>query len=413
MNTEAINFKEIFNSLSIALDFTYSGLSGHHRRVAYMALRLAKKMRLPDDVIKNIYISSIIHDIGAISLHEKTLLSHLEVEDPYTHSEKGCRMVEGINMLSPAGYIIKCHHDAWKGRNPSGLSGNGIPLESRIINAVDRLDILLDRNTYSILDQADAILERLKDISGKIIDPDIFAELRDLASSEGFWFDLDYEFLPELLDRQLAGYEFHIDSSLVHDISSLFAKVIDSKSRFTHRHSRMVAAAASELARISGFGPGETQKMVVAGLLHDLGKLSIPDEILEKQGKLSPAEYRVIKKHVYYTHRILDGISGFEEINRWASYHHEKLDGSGYPFRLSEDSIPTGSRIMAVSDVFAALAEDRPYRLGMPREKVIGILNNMIDGGLDRHLVKLLEENYGHFESLLQRQDPLIPQISS
>ncbi|MFZ5652088.1 MAG: HD domain-containing phosphohydrolase [Bacillota bacterium] len=410
MNIDAINLKDIFNSLSIALDFTYSGLSGHHKRVAYMAVRLAKKMRLSDDVIKNLYISSIIHDIGAISLREKELLANLEVGDPYTHSETGCRMLNSIKLLEPVGFIIKCHHDSWKGNNPSGLTGNEIPLESRIINAVDRLDVLLDRNTYYVLEQSDVVLERLKGLSGRIIDPHIFAELRDIASSEGFWLDLDYEFLPELLDRQLAGYEFYIDSNLVSDISALFARVIDSKSRFTHRHSRMVAAVASELARISGFGPDDTQKMVVAGLLHDLGKLSVPDEILERPGKLNPAEYRIIKRHVYYTHRILDFISGFEEINRWASFHHEKLDGTGYPFRLSEDSIPTGSRIMAVSDVFAALAEDRPYRLGMPREKVVGILNNMTDGGLDRHLVKLLEENYGHFEALLLRQDPLAPE---
>ncbi|MFZ5647158.1 MAG: HD-GYP domain-containing protein [Bacillota bacterium] len=406
----AINLKDIFNSLSIALDFTYSGLSGHHRRVAYMAVRLAKKMSLPDAVIKNLYISSIIHDIGAISLREKELLANLEVGDPYTHSETGCRMLNSIKMLEPVGFIIKCHHDSWKGNNPSGLTGNEIPLESRIINAVDRLDVLLDRNTYYVLEQSDVVLERLKGLSGRIIDPYIFAELYDLAAAESFWLDLNYEFLPELLDRLLADYEFFIDSNLLRDISSLFANVIDSKSKFTHKHSRMVAAVASKLALIYGLDPDEVEKMVVAGLLHDLGKLSVPDEILEKPGKLDPAEYRIIKRHVYYTHRILDGISGFEEINRWASFHHEKLDGSGYPFRLTEDNIPTGSRIMAVSDVFTALAEDRPYRLGMPREKVLSILYNMTEGGLDRQLVKLLADNYDHFEVLLKRKDPLTPE---
>lgn len=405
-----MDLKEIFNSLSTALDFTYSGLSGHHRRVAFMALRLARKMGLPDDVMKNIYISSIIHDIGAVSLREKYLLAELEVEDPHTHAEKGCRMIKDISILKPAGHIIRCHHDSWRGRNPSGLSGNEIPLESRIINAVDRLDILLDRDVFCVLYQADRILERLGGISGRIIDPDVFAELRELASSEGFWLDLGYEFLPELLDRQLEGWEFYIDGNLLYDISTLFAMVIDSKSIFTLSHSRRVAAAAFELARISGFGPADAEKIIIAGLLHDLGKLGVPDEILEKPDVLSPGERRLIKRHAYYTHRILGGISGFEELNRWASFHHERLDGAGYPFRLSEDDLPTGSRIIAISDVFSALAENRPYRPGMPKEKILGILDNLTDGALDRHLVKLLKENYDLFDALLQRRDPLRPE---
>ena len=144
--------------------------------------------------------------------------------------------------------------------------------------------------------------------------------------------------------------------------------------------------------------------------MHDLGKLSVPEEILEKPGKLSPEEFRIIKKHTYYTYRILDVIPGFDEINRWASFHHEKLDGSGYPFRLHEENIPTGSRIMAVSDVFSALTEDRPYRMGLPRQRVVEILGQMSPGGLDSQVVKNLVNNYDLFESLPKLLDPLTPE---
>lgn len=401
-----INLKDIFNSLSTALDFTYSGLSGHHKRVAYMTLLMAKKLRLSKDVIKNLYISSIIHDIGAISMREKELLGEFEVIDPYTHSELGCRMVSDISFLKPASKIIKYHHHAWKGNCPDGVRKSEIPLESRIINAVDRLDVIINREKCVLL-QSDHILKKLKEISGVIIDPDIFIELSQLAARESFWLDLDSEFLPRLLNCLLADLDIFVNNEMMVDISLLFSKVIDLKSMFTHNHSRRVAAIAVRLARIWGFSRQDTEKMVVAGLLHDLGKLSVPEEILEKPGKLSPEEFSIIKRHTYYTHRILEGISGFCEINQWASFHHERLDGTGYPFRLSGNDIPPGSRILAVSDVFTALAEDRPYRKGMPRERITEILEDLSDRALDRRMVKLVLENYDQFEALLKNEDPL------
>jgi putative nucleotidyltransferase with HDIG domain len=406
MEKVGYDLKNIFSSLSTALDFTYSGLSSHHKRVALMAVKLAEKIGLPAERAKNLFISAIIHDIGAISMREKEILGQLEILDPFTHSELGCRMIKGCKFLEPVSDIVKSHHDAWKGDNPSGLKGDGIPLESRIINAVDRLDVLINHRE-DILEQPQRILRRLHNISGTIIDPDIFEELADLARAEGFWLDLETEFLPEILCRHTEGFDMIIDRSMLVDISLLFASVIDKKSIFTHRHSRLVAACARRLAVISGFSPEDTEKMVVAGLLHDLGKLSIPEEILEKPGKLNPKENRVIKRHVYFTYRILDRIAGYEEINRWASFHHERLDGTGYPFRLTAEQLPLPARYMAVSDVFSALAEDRPYRKGMPRNNIIEIFDRLSGSALDPHAVKLLKDNYESFEELLKYNDPL------
>lgn len=406
MDTKMINLKDIFNSLSTALDFTYSGLSGHHKRVAYMAAALGKKMLLPGDIINRLYMSSIIHDIGAISMNEKENLGKLEIEDPYTHSELGSRMVGKVSFLELSGRIIMHHHDAWKGGNPSGLRGDEIPLESRIINAVDRLDVLIDQDRC-LLHQTDCVMGRLKELSGNILDPDILAELSDLAAGESFWLDLDPRFLPDRLCSLMEDFDIYITGSMVKDISLLFSEVIDSKSVFTHRHSRLVAATARKLAQAAGFSQSDTEKTVVAGLLHDLGKLSVPEEILEKPGRLTPDEFRVMKRHTYYTHRILDRISDFAEINRWASFHHERLDGAGYPFRLKGEDIPQGSRIVAVSDVFSALAEDRPYRKGMARKEITAILLQMSGCALDPDLVKLLLENYDHFDDLGGHEDPL------
>lgn len=405
MSNGMINLKDIFNSLSTALDFTYSGLSGHHKRVAYMAVRLAQRMGLPGNTITRLYMSSIIHDIGAISMREKELLGRLELEDPYTHSELGFRLVKGIGFLEPVGQIIRHHHYAWNGKNPEGIRGNEIPLESRIISCVDRLDVLISPGSC-ILQQSDEVLRRLKDLSGEILDPEIFGELSGIAESECFWLDLDPKFLPGLLCGQLEDQDIYVDGGMILDISLLFSEVIDHKSPFTRNHSRLVAASAGQMARLSGFSGPDTEKMVVAGLLHDLGKLSVPEELLEKPGRLSPEEFKVIKRHAYYTHRIIDGISGFGEINRWASFHHERLDGTGYPFRLPGESIPTGSRILAACDVFSALAEDRPYRKGLPRKEVLRIMEDMAGSALDPDIVRLLAGNYDLFRALPDSLDP-------
>ena len=135
--------------------------------------------------------------------------------------------------------------------------------------------------------------------------------------------------------------------------------------------------------------------MRLAGYLHDLGKLAVPSEILEKPDKLTAAEFAVIRSHTYYTYRVLEKISGLETVNEWASFHHERLNGDGYPFHRAGDTLSLGSRIMAVADVLTAITEDRPYRAGMAPEKAMGILTSMAEGGvLDPSVVELARVNF-------------------
>ncbi len=139
----------------------------------------------------------------------------------------------------------------------------------------------------------------------------------------------------------------------------------------------------------------EVQLMKIAGNFHDLGKLAIPNSILEKPGKLTEEEFAIIKQHTYYTYTILNTIGGIDQISEWAAFHHEKLDGSGYPFHVSSEKLTTGARIMAVCDIFVAIAEDRPYRKGMSEEKIKQVLKSQAKNGLlDDTIVNLLLENY-------------------
>ena len=149
------------------------------------------------------------------------------------------------------------------------------------------------------------------------------------------------------------------------EIVSLFFKdIIDLKSPFTATHSTGVSACADALSELMERAD-ERLKIRIAGNLHDLGKLVIPNSILEKGTGLSIEEYQIIKSHSYYSYTIMNSIADLGDVAEWGRFHHEKIDGSGYPFHHSGDRLPTQARIIAVSDVFTALAEDRPYRKGM------------------------------------------------
>jgi HD-GYP domain-containing protein (c-di-GMP phosphodiesterase class II) len=133
----------------------------------------------------------------------------------------------------------------------------------------------------------------------------------------------------------------------------------------------------------------------IAGHLHDLGKMVIPTSILEKPDCLTTEEYAVIKQHTYWTYEVLKSINGMDAIAEWAAWHHERLDGSGYPFHIDGDRISSGARIMAVADTFTAMTEDRPYRPGMDKSSAIGVLKRQSKRhALDAVVVRQVIQNY-------------------
>ena len=121
-----------------------------------------------------------------------------------------------------------------------------------------------------------------------------------------------------------------------------------------------MAAAAKLISQLHGFTRNEVKLMEIAGNLHDIGKMAVPNRILEKPGKLDDDEMAVMKAHTYNSYEVINSIDGMQQIAEWAAFHHEKLDGSGYPFHRDRDSLNLGARIMSVADVFTALTEERP-----------------------------------------------------
>ena len=402
-----VHLYKLLNSLSLAMDFSKSGLMNHHQRVCLLSLKIAETMGIPEESKQRLFCSAIIHDAGTSTWQEKARLEVFEIDTPWEHCQRGFHLIKRMNSLAPAARIILSHHDRWEGNNPSGLVGNDIPLESRIIHLADRVDILAG-NTTTILNDRHHIMEQIQKNSKTIFDPNIVDAFTDLGAKESLWLDLNPKFVGHNLETYMVGYQIHVSHLELQQISDLFARIIDGKSPFTYRHSRLVAEIATFLAEQMGFKKSACQDIKVAGLLHDLGKLTIPEEILEKPGKLNQYEFNIIKQHTYYTYQILNLIDGFNLINKWASFHHEKLNGTGYPFRLNEDNLCDGSRLMAVSDIYSALVENRPYRRGFGRQEILKILSKQIkEGAIDQKAVNVLEDHIDQVEKIADHLENL------
>ncbi|CAK0750325.1 hypothetical protein CCP1ISM_3840001 [Azospirillaceae bacterium] len=140
--------------------------------------------------------------------------------------------------------------------------------------------------------------------------------------------------------------------------------------------------------------------MQVAGHLHDIGKLAVPQEILEKPEKLDDTEWSLMRTHSFHTHRVLSSVKGLESIASWAAMHHERLNGDGYPFHSSGSTIPLQARILAVADIFTALREERSYRVSMTTDDALKVLRSEVGAGrLDGRVVDLLASNLQDIEN--------------
>jgi diguanylate cyclase (GGDEF)-like protein/putative nucleotidyltransferase with HDIG domain len=167
-------------------------------------------------------------------------------------------------------------------------------------------------------------------------------------------------------------------------------RVVDAKDTYAGAHSQAVARLAESIARTMGLDVEVVEQVRLAGLLHDLGKIAIPDRILQKPGKLDPDELRVMREHPVLGARLLEGL-GVSPVDRWILHHHERWDGSGYPLGLAGEEIPLGSRIILVADAFDAMTSDRCYRAAGTASAAIAELRKRCWTQFDARVVAALE----------------------
>lgn len=387
--------------LSNVVDLVSPMLVDHHKQVAYAACRIGAELGLPIEQKAELGIAGLLHDIGALTLKEKlSLLNFDDDEGPHRHAVLGYFLLKKLDSLSNVATLVRFHHVPWKDGSGSEFKGKQVPLGSHILHLADRVAVLLNKGE-EILGQVKTICEKVASRSGEMFKPTLIEAFNSLAKNECFWLDIISPKIGLTLSYELRNETLELDGERLLSLSNIFRQIIDFRSSFTATHSSGVAAVAGELARLVGFSERECRMMRIAGHLHDLGKLAVSAEILEKPAKLTEDEFNVIRSHTFYTYRALEPIAAFDTINTWASFHHERLDGKGYPFHIKGPDLSLGARIVAVADVFTAITEDRPYRQGMTNEGALQVLQQMADSlVLDPNIVLLLSLHFDEINSL-------------
>ncbi len=378
------NVNELLISLSRTLDFAEKEIlpnnTNHGTRAAYIAGRIARKLAVPDEPLFDLISYSLLHDNGVVGTLKKTGRLRKPAEavleaDP-DHCVAGEKNIRSFPFLNPQKNVILYHHEHFDGSGYFGLSGSDIPLYSRIIAMADTLAILYSEGMSS----ADILQTVRRD--SRFFDPDVYDAVMDLGGRIEFWLGMDDMFVKSTLLTMLPKVTREFTYRQIRGISQIFSRVIDAKSPFTGSHSRGISERTGVLCRYYDFDEKTYWMMRIAADLHDLGKLAVPNSILDKPAKLDREEFMIIQSHPFYTRRILEMIRGFEAITEWASNHHEKLDGSGYPYGLDRSQLDFNSRILACVDIYQALTEDRPYRKAIPHAQAMKLMQGMARDGL-------------------------------
>lgn len=407
---------------SRSLDLLHPSILDHHLQVAYIAACLAQEIELDDRQVQEVLIAGALHDIGtASSTQMLALLDHAMdnyqlpagtlLPDIHRHGEEGYQLIRDFPPFSAAAKAIRFHHVNWDQGAGEEFRGLAVPLASHILHLADRVAVLPTTREHILL-QRDRIRRTIAGDSGHRFMPRLVQAFESLSDRESFWLDLVYPDKGPIIRQRFGGGEVTLDLDALQRLGGLFGRIIDYRSPFTATHSSGVAATAGALGELLDMSPAECGLLRVAGDLHDIGKLAVPLEIIDKPGRLSREEMQLVRQHAYYTHRILSTVPGLETVNTWASLHHERLDGAGYPFHTRE--IPLGSRIVAVADIFTAITEDRPYRPGMTADAAKRILRQQVnEGAIDGDVVKPLLLEFDrllairHHSQHLQKDAPL------
>lgn len=392
-NKKSINLGNLLLSLSDAIDLANSKISQHQQRTAYIALEICKSAGLSIEEIRRVFVAALLHDTGAITIEEKRLLHDFDENvNLKTHCLRGEQLLKRIPDFEKISSIVRYHHTEWKDWKED--INHPDVFASQILLLADYIERVIDREKY-ILHQIEEIIDIVNSISGSLVHHSIVKYFIDFSRREDFWFNLMSSRLYSFLYFKGPLQNVEVSYLELENISKLFRDIIDFKSPFTATHSSGVSSCGEILSRLYGLSEIDIYEIKISGNLHDIGKLIIPNAILMKPEILTKEEFEIMKSHSYYSYQIINSISGLKHIAEYASYHHEKLDGTGYPFHRKEKEISIGARIITVSDIFTAVTEDRPYRKGMKKGSVIKIINQMAkDKVLDSDIVNLLFDNY-------------------
>ena len=377
----------------------------HGRRVAFIAQDLARRLAGPLPWTEDeILIAALLHDCGVSSteVHEH-LLAEMEWEKAEEHCRRGAELLAETRTLGPLAGALRLHHRPWdqvedpSHPTPDQWLGN-------LLFLADRVDVLAATQPGDILFTYPALVERLSTLSPHLFNPQFVDALVQSSRVEAFCLVRQEAPLTNHFASWIAGETpTWLEKGEFRALFTLFAQCVYGKSEFTAKHSRAVSRLATEIGKASGLDDDAVFRLGLAGLVHDIGKLRVPDRILNLPERLGDQDFSVMKHHSFDALDILSHIDGCEVLAEWASLHHERMDGSGYPYQRIGTQTPLEARILAVADVFQAVIQDRPYRKGMEPGQVVSLLNREAEAGrLDPVVVETVVLGLDHYWSLGQ-----------
>ncbi len=373
---------------SEALDKICPAVVDHHKDVAYWAGLVGNQLGMAPERIARLVQAALLHDIGIFSMKGRMESLSFEFEMEKAHAEAGAILLEYTPYFKEHGNIIRHHHDSYD--ENTGLE---IPLESRIIFLVDRVAVMVDK-AGRILIQRKAVWNMLKEQRGKKFDPSLVDVFKELLNRDDVWMDLQHR-RDEIILSNLGSDAVIMNEIELGGFGKLFMRAIDFRSRHTAAHSIAVAHVVKRLAELMCFPEEECQMMLVAGYFHDIGKVVVPSEILDKPGVVTREEMEIIREHPYYTLKILKALIGLGRYADIAAQHHERSDGSGYPYHLKDTEIYPESMLLSIADIFTAVTEARSYREGLKKKDIFTIMDYYQKArALDPHIIALVKKNY-------------------
>jgi HD-GYP domain-containing protein (c-di-GMP phosphodiesterase class II) len=427
---------EVLAALSHALDMTEGHPVGQAERTCLIGMRIARELQLDAESSYALYYAMLLKDVGcsssaarmcelfgtddiALKTHGKlvdwtkpvqvarytsqhvaaggriaraqrtlSVLRTLVAEGRAiveTRCDRGATIVRSLGFPEASADAVRALDEYWDGKGqPCGLAGDEIPLPARIACISQVAEVFFA--THGVAAAHEMVRER----RGRWFDPEIADVVLAIGPDDRLWSDLASDDVPQLvLQIEPADRALVLDEAGIDRVCESFADVIDAKSPFTARHSRGVATYAGLIGEQLGFPRSDLRELYRAGMLHDIGKLGIPNTILDKPAKLTDEEFARIKLHPSYTASILAGIPAFAGFAEIAAAHHERLDGRGYHRGFAAADLPVSARALAAADVFEALTGDRPYRTPMEPDDALAIARRD-PGRLDQECVEAL-----------------------
>lgn len=405
-----LEYTGVLYALSFALDAVEREVNGaeegHGMRVAWLSYCLARGLGYTNEETTDLMACAILHD-NAMAEYRRDMHDNggeekfpVEIDGIRIYDESGIHALMGEENIRKLPFngdvsgVILGHHENADGSGPFHMREGETDIRAEIIRLTDCVDIDCELMQMSESD-FDRMTDEVRRQSGKLFSKRA-VELMDKNLRYSDIEILQKLGVQEVLKKYVPSCSRDFSDDEIHGIAGFFAGIVDVKSSYTRNHSMGVAQKAAIMAEHYGFSHDKAVRFFFAGAMHDIGKMVIANDILEKPDRLNDEEFRNMQNHAVWTYRILSGIEGLEDVTEWASDHHEKLDGSGYPRGLRADQLTFEDRLMACIDIYQALTESRSYKEGIPHNRTMSIMRGMVsDGKIDADITEEIDRVFG------------------